>query len=443
MVVLLAMVAFAIDSGYMLNVRTELQRAADAGAMAGAGAMINGLGPARKEAIRFVQLNRAGARQVKKSSITVEFGTWDKASRAFTVNPSEAAGVRVKILQPNNSLFFARVLGQRKFTSQAEAVAIYKPRDIMLCLDYSGSMCFDSQLRSINALGQTTVENNLRQIYQELGSPSLGLMQLVPVYISIGDASTVKNLLGLTKLSYPFPGGSWDDYIDYVQSDKSIASAGYEKHYGYLTWVNYLLARQTSVAATPKLWKTSEQPLTAVKDAVDLFISYIKSKSPDDHMGFSLYTAADNTAILESGLTKDFNSIAKKVRQRQAGHYVGSTNIYDGMKTARLELEKNARPGAMQMMILMTDGVANMPGDAANARKLVLQEAQAAADSKIKIIAIALGSLADTALMEEVANICGGASFIIPGGRAASEYQEDLEEVFRKVAADRPLELVQ
>jgi hypothetical protein len=59
------------------------------------------------------------------------------------------------------------------------------------------------------------------------------------------------------------------------------------------------------------------------------------------------------------------------------------------------------------------------------------------------VIAIALGVSADTALMAQVASITGGASFVIPGGRPAAEYEEDLKEVFRQVAADRPLELVQ
>jgi hypothetical protein len=163
-------------------------------------------------------------------------------------------------------------------------------------------------------------------------------------------------------------------------------------------------------------------------------VAYIQDKSPDDQLGLSIYTSADNAAILEHGLTHDFSQISNTVRHRQAGHYVGGT--------ARLELENNSRVGAMKLMILMTDGVANMPDDATTARNLVLQEARTCADAGIKVIAIALGVLADTALMQEVGSITGGASFVIPGGRPASEYEEDLKDVFREVAADRPLELV-
>lgn len=443
MVMLLAMVAFAIDSGYMLSVRTELQRAADAGAMAGAGALIGGKNAAKDEALRFVQMNKAGARKIRNKEVTIEFGEWDKASKTFTLKPKDPSAVRVHIEQPNNSVFFSRVLGQKRFTSQAGAIAIYKPRDIVLALDYSGSMAFDSQLKSIGQLGRTAVENNLRQIYDELRAPRFGNMQWTPQYISSTNSTVIKVALGLTTVPYPYPGGSWNDYFDYVQDDYTVDNAGYEKKYGYLTWVNYLQSQQASYADTPSLWKTSEQPITAVKDAVDLFIAYIQDKSPDDQIGFSLYTSANNTAILESGLTQNFSSVANLVRSRQAGHYVGGTNIYDGLRTARLELENNARPGSMKLIILMTDGVANMPGNAATARNLVLQEARTCADAKIKIIAIALGLLADTALMQQVGSISGGASFVIPGGRPAAEYEEDLKEIFRQVAADRPLELVQ
>jgi hypothetical protein len=443
MIVLLAMVAFAVDSGYMLTVRTELQRAADAGAMAGAGGLIDGVAAAEAEAWRFVEMNYAAAHAIKREEVTIEFGEWDKTARQFTVNPAEASAVRVRIQQGDNSVFFGRVLGRTSFTSSAEAIATYKPRDIMLALDYSGSMAFDSQLRSIDRLGRTAVEDNLHQIYQELGSPTYGSMQWTPQYINTTNNFLLKLSLGLSGVSYPYPGGSWEDYFDYVQDDNSVEDAGYRKKYGYLTWVNYLQSQQGSYSRTPDLWKTSEQPITAVKDAVDLFVAHIQEKSPDDQLGLSLYTSANNTAVLESGLTQDYPLIATTVRHRQAGHYVGSTNIYDGLRTARLELENNARQGAMKLIILMTDGYPNLPSNASTARNKVLEEAQTCADAQIKIIAVALGADADTDLMEEVGSISGGASFVIPGGSSVSDYEEDLKEVFRQVAADRPLELVQ
>ena len=58
------------------------------------------------------------------------------------------------------------VRADRASTTPAKAIAIYQPRDIALVLDYSGSMCYDSQFRNIYLLGQTAIEANLKQIYQ-------------------------------------------------------------------------------------------------------------------------------------------------------------------------------------------------------------------------------------------------------------------------------------
>ena len=58
---------------------------------------------------------------------------------------------------PNLPLFFGRVLGKEHFSIEAQAIAMYQPRDIALVLDYSGSMNDDSELKSIGALGFDTV----------------------------------------------------------------------------------------------------------------------------------------------------------------------------------------------------------------------------------------------------------------------------------------------
>jgi hypothetical protein len=42
-----------------------------------------------------------------------------------------------------------------------------------------------------------------------------------------------------------------------------------------------------------------------------------------------------------------------------------------------------------------------------------------------------------------VADITGGRHFNIPGGQTATEYEEDLQEVFGQIARTRPLKLVQ
>ena len=442
-VALLGMVAFAIDLGYVATVDTELQRATDAGALAGAGMLVNGTQEAEAVVRDYVKQNLVGATTVTDNDIVVEFGQWDDTAKTFTLGGTLPSAVRVTVNRPDQPLFFARIFGYDQFSLSTSAIATYQPRDIMIVLDYSASMNDDSELRHIYSIGQAAVEANLLEIWNELGSPTFGNMQWQPVYISSDNTSTIKSLLGLDNVAYPYPSGSWSDYINYVKSDYYNYYAGYYKKYGLLNWVNYLLQRKPKANQTPDLWMTSEQPITAVKDAVSVFLAYLQEAETDDRVGLSVYTHTSGGGYLESGLTSDMQLIETISRQRQAGHYDYYTNIGGGMQVAREELEQNARPGAFKLMVLMTDGIANRPSNTSTAQQFALDEADLAADAGIPIVTISLGASADTALMQEIADRTGGVHFNIPGGQSVAEYEEDLKDVFRQVADDRPLKLVQ
>ena len=188
---------------------------------------------------------------------------------------------------------------------------------------------------------------------------------------------------------------------------------------------------------------THEQPVSALKDSVANFVAHITAAAEDDRIGLSVYTYSDSTAVLESALTPNYSSLSTIVAARQAGHYIGGTNIYNGMQTARVQLQNNGRTNAFKMMVLMTDGVANLPGSTSNAKALVLQEANAAAAANIPVVTISMGVVADTALMGQVVSITNGVYFDIPGGQTAAQYSVALNAVWKQVADNRPLKLVQ
>ena len=446
LIFLIGMMAFAVDLGYITLVRTEIQIAADACAFAGAGAMVYGTSAAQTEVYNYLALNKVGGRNLSAPNAGIEFGNWDSNSRTFTASNQQPSAIRVTLSNNDQPLFFGKALGRNTFNTTGQAVAVYQPRDIALVLDYSASMCYDSQFRNIYLMGQSAVEANLLQIFQQLGSPTYGTMGFTPVsYGSTSTSnSTIKNYFKLNTTTYPFPDGSWDEYIDYVQTDSYVNSAGYRCRYGGMTFVNYLMAKNSAASQTPGLHNVSEQPLTALKDAVDVFLSYLTANSTDDRVSLSIYTYTDSTAILEQGLTKTFTLISSKVRGRQAGHYISGTNISACMTKGRLDLIANARPGAKKMMVLMTDGVVNMPtGNTSTDKALVISEANLAATAGIPIITISVGALADTALMQQVADITNGYAFVVPGGQPIAQVQAQLESAFGQVAGDRPLKLVQ
>jgi hypothetical protein len=441
-IVMVAMLAFSIDIGYMLLGRAEIQRAVDAGALGGAGMLAEGPDAARQTALDFTMLNPVGRRNLRPANIEIEVGQWNIESRTFVPAFEQVSSVRVFARQDDQPLFFGRIFGGDHHSVEAEAIANYQPRDIMVVLDYSSSMNDDSELGLISELGRTAIEENLRQIYTELGSPRFGKMQWQPVYISSNSTRVVKKQLGLQNVRYPYPSGSWEDYFNYVQTSSVINRAGYRKRYGYLTLVNYWLEVRPTYGETPDLWKTSEQPITAVKDAMTVFLDYIGGGNTSDRVGLAVYTSEDGTSKLEKGLTDNYQLIEEISRQRQAGHYTRSTNIGAGIAKARQELNENSRPGTFKMIVLMTDGMANRPGSESDAKRYVRDEAQRAADDRYPIISISLGADADRDLMQEVADITGGVHFNIPGGQRVADYERQLKEVFREIAKNRPLKLV-
>ncbi|MEN6497326.1 MAG: pilus assembly protein TadG-related protein [Thermoguttaceae bacterium] len=561
MVFLMAIIAFAVDLGYIMNVQSELKRATDAAALAGAGALVDGTDKAEIQAFEYIARNPAGGKSYaakdkdgntvtvadatwcdylpsllsqNRNNFVVQWGHWDPDTRTFTQSNDLPSTLRVVASQNDTPLFFARILGHNSFDAQSESIARFQPRDIVLVLDFSRSMNFDSQLLRINEYGEDSraaVETNLREIYEDLGSPAYGSLQFTPEFLTVvGAAPTngsmpqitvtfrssdvyvvstkdlsnvvlgfsngatqkfeglsgktgtfrgtgsnaskridkvwvksgsnasgegpgygerfedtttvIKRVFGLSNLPYPYPVGSWDEYINYVKSDSDVNATGYRKKYGLLTMINYWLDSRAGNWETPDLWKARVQPITAVKDSVTVFLDYIQEVDCDDRVGLAIYNSPNATALVEQTLTHDLPVVGDTVKHRQAGHYNYSTNIGAGLEKGIQELDAHARKGAFKMIVLMTDGNANVPYSESYARSYALQQAQLAASKGYPIATISLGCDADTGLMQEVADATKSVHFNIPGTAQVQNYSAQLREIFHKIAKDRPLALV-
>jgi hypothetical protein len=144
MIVLLAMTAFTVDMGYLCLVRTDLQTSADAGALAGADALLQArmaaLNPdyitafsnVSSEATQFVELNYVAGKKATLGSGDVVIGYLSNVpGAALNVtgqNGYNAVQVRVRRTANQNGaipLFFARAIGTRKAESQATATAAF------------------------------------------------------------------------------------------------------------------------------------------------------------------------------------------------------------------------------------------------------------------------------------------------------------------------------
>lgn len=200
LVVMLAMVAYSIDMGYVSTVHTQLQRAADSAALAAAAEMNrNGITAARNRARTIGEQNTSSGAPISIPDGNIVFGVWDLDAKTFTPSATGAGGnaVRVRIEQTPN-LFFARAMGIKEAAVTAEAIAIATPRDICFVVDLSGSMNDDTDpcwatIAINNTLGSTVGNDIMQNVYTDF---NLGSYPGTNQHIGHPLGSAYQNLTG-------------------------------------------------------------------------------------------------------------------------------------------------------------------------------------------------------------------------------------------------------
>jgi hypothetical protein len=154
LIAFLAFIMLALDIGYVLVARTELQRAADSGALAAAAELLeasaetarNGWSRAtdnavRQTALHFVELNRVASKvptvdlnhlQDPEGDIVLgEIRDWSGSDRSFQVTSSgNYTAVRVRVVRSlarngQVPLFFGRLFGRNGANADAQATAAF------------------------------------------------------------------------------------------------------------------------------------------------------------------------------------------------------------------------------------------------------------------------------------------------------------------------------
>ncbi len=193
---LFGFVALAIDIGMLTIVRTNCQNAADAGALAGCRqlnnkptAVTNDSTLAVTMAGNTVKNNSFLNTQLTSANITdttVGVYRYDTAAQRFvasfpaTRNTGESWTAMRVTLAANQPTFFAKVFGVNSMPASAQAVAVHRPRDVALVLDFSGSMQFGSQI-------------SWQPGYGGSNGPSYGMMNADPVYPQFGHYQRYTN----------------------------------------------------------------------------------------------------------------------------------------------------------------------------------------------------------------------------------------------------------
>jgi len=189
LVFMIGMIAFALDIGYIVLVRSQLQVAADAAALAGAAASNLARADMETVAKQYAADNKAGGRAVKLNSSDIQYGYWDTNARVFTPSTSPSNAVRVTARTDQNTtgqtgLFFARIFNMSSVSQQASAVATANPRDIAFVIDLSGSMNDDTDPDNTQDINST---------YAPQGYPTIGSDLINQVYADFGFNTTYPN----------------------------------------------------------------------------------------------------------------------------------------------------------------------------------------------------------------------------------------------------------
>ncbi len=178
-VALFAFISLAIDLGMLAVVRTECQQAADAAALTGARLLnnkststFNNFANAKSGAETVIQSNQYLQNNFSSAQRTVTVGKYTYNTTAGVFEPSAFTGTAGSAgggswtavqtsIRLSHETFFAKfngmgIFGIAQLDNGADAIAVHRPRDIAIVLDFSGSMGYDSTLNWHTAVGGGT-----------------------------------------------------------------------------------------------------------------------------------------------------------------------------------------------------------------------------------------------------------------------------------------------
>jgi len=232
-------------------------------------------------------------------------------------------------------------------------------------------------------------------------------------------------------------------YMSGTNNEMYHANHNFRYRFGVKTFINFVLEKRPENNKTPELANAPTQPMQAVKDSVEHLVSTLYSLNSTDLLSLEIY---GTTARHEVNLTTDFALVSGRLSDMQAAYYDSLTNMGGGILRGVEELTgPRHRSAARKIMILLTDGYANVNSDGEGVdfpggRAYAVQSAHTAADQGIRIFAVSVGAWCDLSVMDEIAAIGSGQHFHAEG--SIEDYSEQLDGIFVQLGGQRPVELI-
>jgi Ca-activated chloride channel family protein len=167
----------------------------------------------------------------------------------------------------------------------------------------------------------------------------------------------------------------------------------------------------------------------SIRFAREGLLAMLPTLTPEDRVTLVVYGSV--AEVLIENAPGDDPALAAAINELRAE---GSTNIYDGLRTAFEAVERNKTPGAQNRVILLSDGVATTGIDN-NARILRMAEAYAA--QGIGISSIGMGTEFDVGLMRSISEQGSGNFYFLENPAAVVEvFSEELSTFLVPLAED-------
>jgi len=217
--IILAFTALAVDTGLIVDQRTKMQNAVDAAALAAAGQIVAVVDAAGEEASGEVDVNSLAVESARQMAAEVaarngvyvdpqadvSFGrsVYDEGTGEWSVDWNAAPFNVVRVAARRDStnpiptsagepdgtplnLPFAAAIGHGQQEMSVAAAAFIESRDIVVVMDFSGSMNYDSRYmtKPLIRLGKLAIDENKWDIYDALGRPADSILPWEPEYVT-------------------------------------------------------------------------------------------------------------------------------------------------------------------------------------------------------------------------------------------------------------------
>jgi Flp pilus assembly protein TadG len=426
LVLLLTFVGLAVDVGAGYVERRRIQSVADAAALAGVQVLTDKRDVTNSDILdavrKYAMLENPPAANETRAEPIVKWMVGQTVGADIVPGspPAGVTGIQVTV-HGSTPTFFANLLGITQVSATASGGGGYSPIDVVLVMDSSTSMLYNScDFERYFATGQPC-----RNVIGTYPTEYQRVEAIYNTYCSrcvMGVWATPTRGPGTPT---PRPGTPTPSSLCYLTDHYNVGNRtpvpGAPMQTPPPECRTLGVGTKANCQACAGALVTPWAPLTDVQNAGDAFIQQMQVQLAPSYprLGLVTYGTRACSTIFSTTpclpLTFDLIqvSIAIHSSTMSPSTTTQSTNAEEGLSTARGYLNANSRLTAVKVIVFLSDGEANTCAGGANcgttvAKQQAIAQATLAKADGIRIYTIGLGTGADQATLQQIATVSGG-----------------------------------